>query len=252
MTGPAPRGAWLSGSGEPCASPGRPTRRYHLVLLGPPGVGKGTQAAMLSSRLGPCHLSTGGFFRIGDGDDARAPSPAMAAAVAAIARGEFASDEMVLTLVRERMGCLRCEQGFLLDGFPRTVPQADALDTLLAGEGIVLDAVLSYELPVERIVARLAGRRVCPACAQVYHVESNPPSVAGACDACRTPLVQRDDDHPDVVGVRMLRYASRTQPVIDFYAARGLLHAIEADGTPEQVFAATTGILESLPLVSGT
>ena len=134
-------------------------------------------------------------------------------------RGDLVPDETVLALVAERVGCLRCEGGFLLDGFPRTVAQAEALENLLAGEKLKLDAVLSYELPLEQVVARLSGRRTCPDCKAVFHVEARPPKVAGVCDQCDGKLYQREDDRPESIRVRMEAYERSTAPLADLLPA---------------------------------
>ena len=159
-------------------------------------------------------------------------------------RGELVSDETVIELVRERVGCLRCNGGFLLDGFPRTLAQAEALNDILASERVALDAVASYVLPLEQVVARIGGRRVCTGCKAVYHVEAQPPAVAGICDKCGSALEQRPDDRPDAVRVRMEAYAQSTLPLRDYYRARGLLREVSADGDPEEVFARTVEALE--------
>ena len=145
---------------------------YRLVLLGPPGVGKGTQGQLLYEALGSCHLSTGDLFRAAQCQ--LEPSPALKSALEAVRRGELVSDTLVVSMVRERAGCLRCRGGFLLDGFPRTVAQAIALDTSSADQCVTLDAVLSYELPLDEIVNRLSGRRTCGGCKVVYHIMAAP------------------------------------------------------------------------------
>ena len=152
-------------------------------------------------------------------------------------------DETVLALVAERVGCLRCEGGFLLDGFPRTVAQAEALEQLLGGQGLKLDAVLSYDLPIDRIVARLSGRRTCSSCKAVFHVEARPPKVAGVCDHCGGSLYQREDDRPESIRVRMAAYEKSTMPLFDFYRGRSLLVSISAEGTPEEIFARSLAAL---------
>jgi adenylate kinase len=217
-----------------------------LILLGPPGVGKGTQASLLSSRLGPCHLSTGDIFRGARATPACERSPALNAAVEAMQRGELVSDDTVVSLVRERVECLRCNGGFLLDGFPRTLQQAQALDDLLAREGVALDGVINYEMPIEEVVARIGGRRVCPSCKAVFHVIGQPPARPGLCDACGGALVHRDDDKPEAVRVRMQAYAKSTQPLIDYYSRRGLLVSVSANGSPEEIYERTIGSLRSL------
>jgi adenylate kinase len=151
-------------------------------------------------------------------------------------RGELVSDETVLSLLTERMSCLHCGGGFLLDGFPRTLAQAEALDQLLEREAILLSAVLNYELPIEQIVARLSGRRTCAACKAVFHTVSRPPRVEGVCDQCGGRLVQREDDFPDTIRIRMDAYQKSTVPLTDFYRNKSLLISISAEGTPEEIY----------------
>jgi adenylate kinase len=202
-------------------------------------VGKGTQAELLSERLGACHLSTGDIFRAAKGMQACDRTPALSQAVDFMRRGELVPDETVLGIVAERLNCLRCEGGFLLDGFPRTVAQATALEQLLAGQELSLDAVVSYELPLEKVVARLAGRRTCSVCKAVYHVETRPPKVPGVCDHCGGALIQREDDRPESIRVRMEAYERSTAPLAQFYRDRNLLVSVDAEGTPEQIFERT-------------
>jgi adenylate kinase len=242
MSGPQDRAGWLQGDVrcEPAIIPERP---YRLVLLGPPGAGKGTQAELLCRSLGTCHLSTGDVFRAAQCQ--AEPSPALKAALGAMRRGELVPDAVVLALVRERVGCLRCRGGFLLDGFPRTVAQADALDGLLAEQGIALDAVLSYELPAEEVVARLSGRRTCPGCKTVYHLSARPPRAEGVCDWCGGELAQRDDDRPEAIRVRLRAYEKCTRPLTKYYGQTGRLVAIRASGTPEEVLGRTTRALSA-------
>lgn len=227
------------------AQPRAGARAYRLILLGAPGVGKGTQAELLSDRLGPSHLSTGDVFRAAKSLDPAERSPALNAALEAMRRGELVSDETVIEMVRERAGCLRDPGGFLLDGYPRTVAQAEALDQLLAQEGLKLDAVLSYDLPIETIVARLSGRRTCQQCKAVFHVQTRPPKVDGVCDHCGSALVQREDDRPEAVRVRMETYERSTAPLADFYRRRNLLRSVSAAGTPEEIYQRTAAVLGS-------
>jgi len=231
------RAAWLKGPAAHCSVPPHiQTRPRRFVLLGAPGVGKGTQAELLSARLGACQLSTGDVFRAAKSVAACERSPALNLALDAMRRGELVTDETVLSMVRERTACLRCEGGFLLDGFPRTVAQAEALTHLLAREEIQLHAVLSYELPLETIVARLSGRRTCGECKAVYHVQSKPPKVEGVCDNCGGRLVQRDDDRPESVKVRMAAYESSTAPLTEYYRKLNLLVRVSAEGSPEAIY----------------
>ena len=240
MTNKPDRMAWLRGGKAHCANPPNPPpgSPWRLVLLGAPGVGKGTQAELLCSRLGTCHLSTGDILRAADcaGNDR---TPALTAALASMKAGALVSDETILELVGERGRCLRCCGGFVLDGVPRTVAQAEALSKFLDREGVALDAVFSYELPIDEIVSRLAGRRVCPGCKAVYHMTMQPPTRPGICDACGKQLIQREDDKPETIRTRMRVYQESTQPLLEWYAQRGLLIQVPAFGTPEQIYVRT-------------
>jgi adenylate kinase len=218
---------------------------YRLVLLGAPGAGKGTQAELLTQTLGTCHLSTGDVFRAAQCESN--PSPALNDALGAMRRGELVSDAVVVSLVRERARCLRCRGGFLLDGFPRTVAQAEALDALLAEQGVTLDAVLNYELSLEEVVARLGGRRTCLGCKAVYHVTARPPRAEGVCDQCAGSLVQREDDRPESIRVRMQAYEDSTRPLAEFYRRVGKLLTIEASGTPAEILGRSLAALNGRP-----
>ncbi len=240
------RSAWLQGPDAICQTPpphGVLCRRF--VLLGAPGVGKGTQAALLSATFGACHLSTGDIFRAARTCSDQALSPAMQLAVERMQRGELVSDETVLQIVRERLGCLTCRGGFLLDGFPRTVPQAAVLDVLLERERAPIEAVISYDLPEKEIIARIGGRRTCPVCKAVFHESAHPPRRPGHCDTCSGELVQREDDRPEAVHVRQQAYLTNTTPLLDFYAAQRKLVHVDARGTPEEIFARTLTALHA-------
>ncbi|HEU5395522.1 MAG TPA: nucleoside monophosphate kinase [Verrucomicrobiae bacterium] len=231
------RAAWLKAGGARCSVLPEPQAHPHrLVLLGAPGVGKGTQADLLKSHFGTCHLSTGDVFRAAKSCGNCQPSPAMAVALQCMQRGELVSDETVLNLVEERSQCLICGGGFLLDGFPRTVAQARALEKLLARQNVKLEAVLDYNLPLKTIIARLSGRRTCPNCKAVFHVDSLPPKVEGVCDHCAGKLYQREDDRPESIRVRMGAYAKNAEPLKRFYRRRNLLVKVMAAGTPEETF----------------
>ncbi|MCA9259120.1 MAG: nucleoside monophosphate kinase [Planctomycetales bacterium] len=236
------REGWFCGDAPCPAGPLHPARAYRLVLLGPPGVGKGTQATLLCQALQACHLSTGELFRAAKSQCH--PSPAMKAAQKAIADGKLASDELVIDMVRERGHCLRCRGGFLLDGVPRTVAQAIALEKLLADENLNLDAVISYEMPLEEIVRRLSGRRSCENCSAVYHLEQRPPQIENVCDDCGSQLMQRMDDRPEAIEVRMRTYEELTVPLLEYYSQRNLLRLVVANGSPEEILARTLATLE--------
>ena len=235
------RTAWLKGGGAQCKMPPRTPlgRPWRIVLLGAPGVGKGTQAELLYERLGTCHLSTGDIFRTAKCLPSGDLTPSMHDALDFMRRGALVPDQTVLGLVGERLRCLRCSGGFLLDGFPRTVAQAQALEKLLLECGVHLTAVFNYELPLAEVVERISGRRTCSDCQAVFHTRTRPPKVGGVCDHCGGKLFQREDDRPESVRVRMEAYEKSTKPLIDFYQERGLLVAIAAEGSPEEIYQRT-------------
>lgn len=169
----------------------------------------------------------------------------MAEAVRYMDAGQLVPDETVLALITERAKCFQCLGGFLLDGFPRTVAQAEALEKILARQQVKLDGVLSYELPVEKVVVRLSGRRTCPNCRRVFHELARPPKRRGLCDDCGAELFQREDDRPETIRVRMEAYEISTAPLVAFYQRRRLLISISAGDTPEDTFARTLEALKS-------
>src|SRR5665213_1384269 len=241
------RSAWLKGGAAKCAiepSPRNETAR--LVLLGAPGVGKGTQAQLLHERTGACHLSTGDIFRAAKDLPAGERTPAIEKALSCMARGGLVSDTTVLGLICERVQCLHCVGGFLLDGFPRTVSQAEALDQLLKTENLTLTAVIDYEMPIDEIVGRLAGRRVCSDCKSVLHV-NNAQSSLEICPQCGGKLLQREDDRPEAIRVRMAAYHTSTEPLIEYYRRQGLLLSVSAEGTPGEIMQRTVDALASRP-----
>jgi adenylate kinase len=150
-------------------------------------------------------------------------------------RGELVPDSVVIAMVRERAACLRCPGGFLLDGFPRNTTQAVALDLLLKDQRLTLDGVLSYELPLDEVLARLSGRRTCPGCKAVYHVATCPPRSEGTCDHCGGQLIQREDDRPETIRVRMDTYKKSTRALVEYYERAGKLVTIQAVGTPDEI-----------------
>lgn len=247
MTAPANnRAAWLEGPAATCSTPPKVARPWRLILLGAPGVGKGTQANLLRERLGACHLSTGDVFRAAGKRDECAPSPAMAAALDFMRRGELVPDSTVWEMVRERSHCLHCRSGFILDGFPRTLVQAESLKKLMEEEKLQLDAVVNYELPLGEIVERLSGRRTCEKCKAVYHATRQPSQSPGLCDHCGGRLFQREDDRPESVTVRMETYERSTAPLIEFYRNLALLLPVAAAGSPEEIYARTSVAFQTI------
>ena len=234
--------SWLQGPSGHCELPEAFAQSWRLVLLGAPGVGKGTQAELLTKKLRACHLSTGDVFRAAS-KSAHELSPAMKIATEHMRRGELVPDATVWQMICERIECLRCAGGFILDGFPRTLAQAELLTSLLNKEGLQLDAVVSYELPEAEVIARLSGRRTCKQCRTAFHITDRPPQLAGICDRCGGGLFQRDDDQPESIKVRIAAYKQQTAPLIDFYGRAGILVQVAANGTPEEICARTlTGL----------
>jgi adenylate kinase len=256
MNGPVKndRAAWLQGPPADCSAvPTERKRPWRLVLLGAPGVGKGTQAELLTERLDACHLSTGDVFRAAGKRKDCDQSPAMKAALEYMRRGELVPDSTVWDMVRERSHCILNCGGFILDGFPRTLGQAESLRELMGSEKLSLSAVVNYELPVDEIVRRLSGRRTCEKCKSVFHATERPPKVEAVCDHCAGRLFQREDDRPESVTVRLDAYERSTAPLIQFYKDLGLLLPIAAKGSPEEIFARTIDELDQLatgPVVS--
>jgi adenylate kinase len=243
------RASWLQGPSAQCHNlPNESHASWRIILLGAPGVGKGTQAQLLHQRLGACHLSTGDVFRAAAGRGACEQSPAMTAALEFMRRGELVPDSTVWEMVEERCGCLRCRGGFVLDGFPRTIAQAEALQSLMEKENVRLNAVVDYELPIPEIVSRLSGRRTCKDCKAVFHLTQQPPHTLGVCDHCGGPLFQREDDRQESVTVRLQAYERSTAPLIDFYKKLGLLVSVPAAGSPEDICARTLGSLKASPI----
>ena len=238
------RAAWLEGPSATCLPPAKVAHPWRLILLGAPGVGKGTQADLLRQRLGACHLSTGDVFRAAASRTGCEPSPAMTAALDFMRRGALVPDATVWEMVRERTACLRCRGGFILDGFPRTLGQAESLKNLMEDERLSLDAVVNYELPLGEIVERLSGRRTCEKCKAVCHVTRQPSQTAGVCDRCGGCLFQREDDRAESVTVRMEAYQRSTAPLIEFYRKLGLLLPIAATGSPNEICTRTIAALQ--------
>jgi adenylate kinase len=210
-----------------------------LILLGPPGAGKGTQAKLLVERLRIPQISTGDMLRTA----VQAGTPLGQEARQYMDRGALVPDGVIIGLVRERLQQPDCARGYILDGFPRTVAQAEALTATLADLGVSLDHVLSLEVPTEELVLRIAGRRTCRNCGAMYHVRFSPTAVDGRCDACGGPTYQRDDDREETVRRRLQVYTEQTAPLINFYEARGLLRRVGGTGEIGEIFQRITAAL---------
>jgi adenylate kinase len=204
-----------------------------VVLLGPPGAGKGTQAALLAGAAGVAHVATGDIFRRAVAED----SPLGRQVRGILERGDLVPDELTVSLIRGRLEQPDCAAGFVLDGFPRTLAQAAALDGLLAASGTALDAAIALEVTDEVVLRRLSGRRVCPACGATYHVDTDPPGPGGVCRACGAVVRQRDDDREETVQRRLQVYHRDTAPILGYYAERGLLLRVVGEGTVPEVAA---------------
>ena len=211
-----------------------------ILLMGPPGAGKGTQAERLTELLKIPHISTGDMFRKAQKEGTELGLKAKTY----MEQGQLVPDEVTIGIVRERLAEDDCKIGFLLDGFPRTVQQADALEQILADLGTQLDAVINIEVDKDFLLERLTGRRVCKSCGATYHMEHIPPKKEGICDKCSSELILRDDDKPDTVKNRLSVYHKQTQPLIDFYSARGVLRSVDGTVDMKDVFAAIVEILE--------
>ncbi len=214
-------------------------RSLNLVLLGPPGSGKGTQAKVLSEKYQIPHVSTGDMLR----EEVRRETSLGKRAKEIMDRGELLPDEVMAAMILKRLDQEDCARGVILDGYPRTVEQAQVLDGILAELGRTLERVILVDVPDEEIVRRLGGRRSCPQCGRVYHVVHNPPKDGKTCDECGVPLVQRDDDREEVIRERLRQYHDKTAPLIEFYSNRGLLVAVDGSRSMEAV---TASIMEAI------
>ena len=212
-----------------------------IVLLGPPGAGKGTQAKSISNRYSIPHISTGDIFRknISEG------TPLGIEAKGYIDKGQLVPDEVTINMVKDRLTWEDCKNGYLLDGFPRTVAQAEALEGFLADRNEKLDTALSIEVPSSFILERMTGRRVCPSCGASYHIKFNPPANDGKCDLCGSDVIQRKDDTEETVKERLDVYENQTQPLIDFYKNKKQLSVVDGTQAINEVFESICKILGS-------
>ncbi|MEU8027824.1 adenylate kinase [Streptomyces sp. NPDC049099] len=212
-----------------------------IVLVGPPGAGKGTQAVRLAEKLAIPHISTGDLFRANISQQTELGKLAKSYMDA----GNLVPDEVTIAMAKDRMEQPDAERGFLLDGFPRNVSQAEALDELLRTESITLDAVLDLEVPEDEVVKRIAGRRICRNdSSHVFHVTYSQPKKEGVCDVCGGELYQRDDDSEDTVRKRLEVYHTQTEPIIDYYKAQGLVVTISSLGPVDEITQRALGALK--------
>jgi adenylate kinase len=205
----------------------------NLLLFGPPGVGKGTQAARLSKVFGIPHVATGDMLRAA----IQSYTPLGQRAKGFIDQGQLVPDELVLELLGERLRQPDTTRGFLLDGFPRTVPQAEVLGRMLIGYGKAMDRVIVLDAPEEELVKRISGRRTCESCQSSYHVVAKPPRVAGICDRCGGVLKQRSDDSEEIIRNRLREFTAKTKPVVEYFVTNAWpVRKIDADGNMDQIF----------------
>jgi adenylate kinase len=212
----------------------------NLILLGPPGAGKGTQAVRLSEHYAVPHVSTGDIFR----ENIKQGTELGKKAKEYMDRGELVPDQVVIQIVADRLAQPDCRDGFILDGYPRTVAQADALKEILREEGRTIDHVINIQVPDEVIVKRIAGRRTCRGCGRNYHVDFDPPCKEGTCDQCGGELYQRDDDREETVRKRIQEYNFKTEPLVEYYRKEGLLLDIDGDAPAEEVLSSIRRALD--------
>lgn len=211
-----------------------------IIMLGAPGAGKGTQAKMIAEQYGIPHISTGDIFRanIKNGTELGMEAKKY------MDQGLLVPDELTVKILLDRVAQDDCKDGYVLDGFPRTIPQAKVLDKALTELGDKIDYAINVDVPDENIVRRMGGRRACLSCGATYHIEHVPPKKEGICDTCGQELVLRDDDKPETVQNRLNVYHEQTQPLIEFYQAKGVLKTVDGTVDMKDVFAAITEILK--------
>lgn len=204
----------------------------YILLMGPPGAGKGTQAEKLVEKFNIRHISTGDMFRAAVKEGTELGKQAKACMDA----GQLVPDSVTIGIVKERLAKPDCKQGFILDGFPRTIEQADALDRTLGELGIKLNRVINISVPAADLVSRATGRRICKSCGATYHISFNPATVAGKCDKCAGDLYQRDDDREETITKRLSVYTAQTQPLVEYYQDKGLYTEIDGRQPIAKVF----------------
>lgn len=211
----------------------------NIILLGPPGAGKGTQAKKIADNYSLPHISTGDMLR----ENITSKTKLGMKAKSYMDRGELVPDNLLITIIKDRLSKPDCIGGFLLDGYPRTVPQADALQMILTESNKKLDAVLNIQVDDEELIKRLSGRRMC-SCGASYHMIFNPPENDEICDVCKGKLYQRDDDRPDAIKNRLIVYKKQTRPLIEYYNDKGILRAIDGVKDISQIFEEIKKILD--------
>ena len=221
------------------ARSGRMRGIMKIIMLGAPGAGKGTQAKMIADKYGLPHVSTGDIFRANIKNGTELGKEANGY----MDQGLLVPDELTVKLLLDRVAQEDCKKGYVLDGFPRNIPQAKVLDQALAGQGERIDYAVDVEVPDEHIINRMSGRRACVGCGATYHIANVPPKKEGICDVCGENLILREDDHPDTVTKRLTVYHEQTQPLIDYYKEKGVLKSVDGTLPMEEVFVAITRIL---------
>ena len=210
-----------------------------IVMLGAPGAGKGTQANMIAEKYNIPHISTGDIFRANIKNGTELGKEAKGY----MDKGQLVPDELTVKLLLDRVAQADCKNGYVLDGFPRTIPQAEVLDGELTKNGEKLDYAIDVDVPDENIIHRMGGRRACLKCGATYHVEYVPPKKEGICDVCGSELVLRDDDKPETVKNRLKVYHDQTQPLIEYYTKQNVLHSVDGTQDVNKVFSDITGML---------
>ncbi len=212
-----------------------------IIMLGAPGAGKGTQAKLISEKFGIPHISTGDIFRANIKEGTELGKEAKEY----MDKGQLVPDELTVRILLDRVEKDDCKNGYVLDGFPRTIPQAQVLDNEVAKLGDRIDFAIDVEVPDENIIRRMGGRRACPKCGATYHVEHIPPKQEGICDACGEKLVLRDDDKPETVKSRLDVYHKQTQPLIDHYSKQNILRTVDGTADMNDVFDSIVKLLEA-------
>lgn len=210
-----------------------------IIMLGAPGAGKGTQAKKIAEKYSIPHISTGDIFRANIKNNTELGQKAKTY----MDKGELVPDELVVDLIMDRFKEADCANGYVLDGFPRTIPQAETLDKALAANNEAVDFAINVEVPDENIINRMSGRRACVGCGATYHIQFNAPKVEGVCDTCGEKLILRDDDKPETVKNRLSVYHEQTQPLIDYYSKKGVLAEVDGTQAMDDVFNAIVNVL---------